>query len=129
MESMNILKKMSFKNISLVSLLFITSNIFANEVKIVNVKASCDSNRICNFNVTLKHEDTGWKHFANKWEVYTPDDKLIATRTLYHPHVNEQPFTRGLSNVKIPKGLNKVHIKAHDSVHGYSDDVFVYELN
>jgi len=120
------------KKTSLISLLFITSSIFANEVKIVDVKASChdyNDNKICNFNVTLKHEDIGWKHFANKWEVYTPNNKLLAKRTLHHPHVNEQPFTRGISNVKIPKGLKKVHIKAHDSVHGYSKDVFVYKFN
>ena len=120
------------KKISLISLLFVTSNIIANEVKIVDVKASCNNNnvnRVCNFNVTLKHEDKGWDHFANKWQIYTPEDKLITTRTLHHPHVNEQPFTRGLSSVKIPKGLKKVHIKAHDSVHGYSNDVFVYVFN
>ncbi len=116
------------KKLSLISLLFVTSNTFANEVKIVDVKVSCNNSKVCTFNVTLKHDDKGWNHFANKWEIYTPDGKHLATRTLHHPHVNEQPFTRGLSSVKIPKGLNKVHIKAHDSVHGYSKDVFVYKF-
>jgi len=109
MESMNIMKKMSFKYK-------------------VDVKANCSASRVCTFNVTLNHQDTGWKHYANKWEIYTPDGKLLARRTLYHPHVNEQPFTRSLSGVKIPKGLNKVIVKGHDLVHGYSDDVFVYEF-
>ena len=98
------------KKISLISLLFVANNIFANEVKIVDVKASCDDNKICSFNVMLKHDDKGWNHFANKWEIYTPDNKLLATRTLHHPHVNEQPFTRGISSVKIPKGLDRVLI-------------------
>ena len=108
--------------------LTISGSLFANEVKVVDVKANCNANKVCTFNVTLEHEDTGWKHYANKWEIYTPKGKLLASRTLYHPHVNEQPFTRSLSGVIIPKGLNKVIVKGHDLVHGYSDDVFVYEF-
>ncbi|APW64336.1 MULTISPECIES: hypothetical protein [Arcobacteraceae] len=116
------------KKILLTSLLAISGSLFANEVKVVDVKANCNANKVCTFNVTLEHEDTGWKHYANKWEIYTPKGKLLASRTLYHPHVNEQPFTRSLSGVIIPKGLNKVIVKGHDLVHGYSDDVFVYEF-
>ena len=119
---------MKIKTLITIALLFITTSLFANEVKIIKVKANCDTNRICTFNVTLKHEDSGWKHFANKWEIYTPNDKVIATRTLFHPHEHEQPFTRSLSGVKIPKGINKVIIKAHDNVHGYAKKVFVYNL-
>lgn len=116
------------KKLLFISLLLLSSLLFANEVKVVNVTTQCDESRNCQFNVTLKHKDTGWKHFANKWEVYTPSNQLIATRTLFHPHVNEQPFTRSLSNVKIPKGITSVIIKAHDSVHGYDEKHFVYEL-
>lgn len=116
------------KKLLLSSAIVFASSLFANEVQIVKVDASCDDDRTCRFDVTLKHEDTGWKHFANKWEVYTPDDKLLATRTLFHPHVEEQPFTRSLGNVKIPKGLNRVIIKAHDSVHGYSKQTYEYVL-
>lgn len=116
------------KNVLLISLLASINTLFANEVQIIKVKANCSEQRVCSFNVTLKHKDTGWDHFANKWEIYTPNNKLIAKRTLHHPHVNEQPFTRSLSGVKIPKGLDKVIIKAHDSVHGYSNDEFVYKF-
>jgi len=117
------------KKILLTSLLAISGSLLANEVKVVDVKANCNASKVCTFNVTLKHEDTGWKHYANKWEIYTPKGKLLATRILHHPHVNEQPFTRSLSGVKIPKGLDKVIVKGHDLVHGYSDDVFVTSLN
>jgi hypothetical protein len=119
---------MKIKALIITTLFTLATSLLANEVEIVKVKANCDTNRVCAFDVTLKHEDTGWKHFANKWEIYTPNDKLIATRTLFHPHVQEQPFTRSLSSVKIPKGINKVIIKAHDSVHGYAKKVFVYDL-
>ena len=116
------------KKLLTTSLFFAFTSLFANEVQIIKVNAECDKNKTCSFHVTLKHNDTGWEHFANKWEVYTADNKLLATRTLHHPHVNEQPFTRSLGNVKIPKGLNKVIIKAHDTVHGYSANTYEYTL-
>jgi len=72
------------------------------------------------FSVTVRHADEGWDHYANRWEVLTPDGTLLGTRTLYHPHVDEQPFTRELSGVSIPDNIKTVVVKAHDSVHGFS---------
>ena len=111
-----------------ITLIALSTSLFANKVKVIDVKANCSPSQICSFDVTLEHEDTGWEHYADKWEIYTPQNKLLATRTLYHPHIDEQPFTRSLSGVQIPKGVNKVIVKGHDLVHGYSDDVFVYEF-
>jgi len=90
---------------------------FANEADVIDVKAQCRDE--CVFYVTVAHHDEGWDHFANKWEVLTPAGDVIATRKLLHPHVGEQPFTRSLSNIKIPEGVKKVVVRAHDSVHGY----------
>ncbi|GAA3866701.1 hypothetical protein [Celeribacter arenosi] len=72
------------------------------------------------FDVTLLHPDSGWDHYADAWEVRTPDGTLIGTRTLAHPHVNEQPFTRSLGALKIPAGLDEVIIRAQCSVDGWS---------
>ncbi|MCB1802030.1 MAG: hypothetical protein KDI82_10125 [Gammaproteobacteria bacterium] len=69
--------------------------------------------------VTVRHADTGWDHYANRWEVIGPDGRVLATRVLYHPHVNEQPFTRSLSGVKIPGEFTWVRVRAHDLVHGH----------
>ena len=69
--------------------------------------------------VTLRHTDTGWDHYANRWEVLGPAGDVLATRVLYHPHVNEQPFTRSLDGVAIPAGLTWVRVRGHDLVHGY----------
>jgi len=98
----------------------------ANSVSVVDVQVSCTTT--CNFSVTLKHKDTGWEHYANRWEVLDLQGNILATRVLHHPHVNEQPFTRSLSNVKIPKGVQKVIIRAHDSVHEYSDKTYEVTL-
>jgi len=68
---------------------------------------------------TLRHADSGWDHYANRWEILAPDGTLIARRLLAHPHVHEQPFTRGLSAVRIPATFTWVRVRAHDLVHGY----------
>ncbi len=92
----------------------------ANEVEIVDVKAHQSSDKSWSFAVTLKHNDEGWDHYANEWQVIAPDNKILATRTLYHPHVNEQPFTRNTSGVKIPDDMETVRVIAKDTVHGLS---------
>ena len=69
--------------------------------------------------VTLRHADSGWDHYANRWEVLAPDGRIIATRILAHPHVNEQPFTRGLSGVRIPAEFTWIRVRGHELVHGY----------
>ena len=113
--------KKSIFNI-LCSFLFFTIslNAQANEVEITDVKANQKSDKTWTFAVTLKHDDTGWDHYANEWQVIAPDNKILATRTLYHPHVNEQPFTRNTSGVKIPATMETVRIIAKDTVHGLS---------
>ena len=99
---------------------------FAGATRIVDVKVECISS--CTFLVTLQHADTGWDHYANQWDVMTLDGVLLGTRVLYHPHVNEQPFTRSLSGVKIPAGTKSVKIRAKDSVHGYSAVEYTVQL-
>lgn len=71
------------------------------------------------FEVTVRHADEGWEHYADAFEVLTPAGEIIATRVLYHPHVDEQPFTRELGGVRVPPGVNELVIRAHDKVHGY----------
>ncbi len=70
------------------------------------------------FDVTLRHADTGWDHYADGWGVFTEKGKELGYRILAHPHVNEQPFTRSLSAVQIPGTVKQVAIIPHDSVHG-----------
>jgi hypothetical protein len=37
---------------------------------------------------------------------------------LRHPHVDEQPFTRALEDVRIPADVERVRVRAGDSKHG-----------
>ena len=74
------------------------------------------------FDVTLRHGDTGWDHYADAWSVIGPDGTVLGERFLAHPHVNEQPFTRSLSGVTIPDGVTRIRLRPHDSVHGDGPD-------
>ena len=98
----------------------------AGEVSILEVRVECPST--CTFSVTLEHADEGWHHYANQWDVVTLDGTLLKSRVLFHPHENEQPFTRSLSGVVVPEGIKQVVIRAQDSKHGYSDREVVVDL-
>lgn len=100
----------------------------ANQVSIQHVEFSRGAGD-WTVNVTLKHADTGWKHYADGWRVVDGKGNVLGMRTLYHPHVNEQPFTRSLSGVKIPSGLTKVYIEARDLKHGWSKDKVMVDLS
>jgi len=78
---------------------------------------------------TIKHGDEGWKHYANSFQVLSMDGKVLGTRVLFHPHVNEQPFTRSLSGVKIPAEITKIRVRAGDLVHGYGGKETVIKLS
>jgi hypothetical protein len=91
----------------------------AGEAEVLAVTATPTGEDTYRLDVTVQHADTGWDHYADKWEVLAPDGAVLATRTLLHPHTDEQPFTRSLTGVAIPAGIAAVTVRAHDSVHGY----------
>ncbi|MFV2058087.1 MAG: hypothetical protein ACC707_16600 [Thiohalomonadales bacterium] len=102
--------------------------VLANDVAIEAVRATY-TNPGWSFDVTLRHDDEGWDHYADAWRVVGPDGKEYATRTLFHPHDNEQPFTRSLGNVQIPANIDTIYIEAHDKVHGWSSEKFTVKLS
>ncbi len=80
------------------------------------------------FQVTVQHADSGWDHYADKWDILDGDGTVLATRVLHHPHVDEQPFTRGLSGVAIDDVVKEVTVRAHDSEHGYGGQTITRSL-
>lgn len=100
----------------------------AGEVDVVNAVAEKTDDGIYRFTVTLRHADTGWDHYADRWEVVAPDNTVLGRRKLFHPHVDEQPFTRSLGNVRIPPGITEVTIRGHDSVHGFGGKEMTIKL-
>lgn len=103
----------------LLFMLIIIPEGYTGEADVVQVQVHKTGDRIYRFDVAVRHTDEGWDHYANKWEVVAPDGRILGIRTLHHPHVNEQPFTRSLSGVKVPDGIDTVIIRAHDLVHEY----------
>ena len=101
----------------------------AGEAEVVGVKVQNEGNGSWTFTVTVRHDDEGWDHYANQWEVLSPDGVVLGTRILLHPHVAEQPFTRSLGGVEIPEGVGKVIVRARDSVHGYGGEEIEVELS
>ncbi len=110
---------------TLLSLLSFSVRAGEVEIEKVVIQKTGDS---WTFEVTLKHGDTGWKHYANAWRVLNESGKVIKTRVLFHPHVDEQPFTRSMSGVVIPQGDKSVSVEARDKVHGWSKAKVVIDL-
>ena len=114
---MNRLNKM---NLLLISFLLMLSGIsIANTVEVVKVMIEPAAHR-WTFHVTLKHDDKGWDHYADGWRIVDSKGVELGYRKLWHPHEKEQPFTRSLANILVPKGENIIFIEAHDKVHGWS---------
>ena len=118
--------KRFFSALTIVIGLIADASVYGGEVEIIDVEVACSNS--CTFSVTLKHGDEGWQHYANQWDVMTMDDQLLKSRVLYHPHVDEQPFTRSLSGVKIPAWTTEVKIRAKDLKHGYSSDEYTVRI-
>ena len=110
---------MKLSTILITGLLIISATAYAGQADIIAVEIKQTGADTYFFKVTVQHADEGWDHYADKWDVVAPDGRILGTRTLFHPHVGEQPFTRSLSDVKIPEPITEVTVRAHDSVHKY----------
>lgn len=75
------------------------------------------------FDVTIRHGDTGWDDYADRWRILDRNGNELGMRNLAHPHVDEQPFTRSLSGVRIPEGETEVAVQVSDSVAGWSSEI------
>ena len=95
---------------------------YAGPADVAGVKVNKTAPNTYRFDVTVKHGDEGWDHYADRWDVVSPDGTVLGTRILHHPHVEEQPFTRSKSGIKIPKEVKTVIIRAEDSVHGLGEE-------
>ncbi len=107
--------------------LFLCSHVQAGDAAITGVEITPAGDGAFRISVTLRHDDTGWDHYANRWDVLDEAGNLLGSRELLHPHVNEQPFTRSL-RVEIPDSVKVVTIVAADSVHGDNKETVKAEV-
>lgn len=98
------------------------------EEPVIEAVSARNSGDTWTFDVTIRHPDTGWDHYADGWRVLDMDGNELGMRVLYHPHVNEQPFTRSLSGVIIPEGTTQVQVQARDLPGGWNAATTVVDL-
>lgn len=91
----------------------------AGEADVRNVEIARTDDGRYRIDVTVRHGDTGWSHYADRWEVVAPDGTVLGRRTLFHLHEDEQPLTRSLSPIIIPSSVKRVMLRAHDKIHGF----------
>ena len=94
------------------------------------VKATMASNGTWRFDVTVRHNDEGWDHYADAWRVADPrTGEVLGERILAHPHETEQPFTRSQSGITIPSDLSQVLVQAKCNVHGFGGREILVDLS
>lgn len=103
-------------------------NVFAGDVAVLAAQFDDAGGGRWSASVTLEHADTGWEHYADAWRVVGEGGDVYGTRTLYHPHESEQPFTRSLAGIVIPKSVGTVYVEAHDKVHGWAQQRLQIDL-
>lgn len=114
--------------ILLLVLLFIgATSAMADPPRVENVRVTRNDGG-WRFDVTLSHADTGWDDYADAWRILDMDGNQLAIRELAHPHVNEQPFTRSLSGVRLPEGTTRVQIQARDKRGGWHAETSIVVL-
>lgn len=82
--------------------------------------------------VTISQTGTEWRvsatisspydtpeRYADGFRILTPDGEELGVRTLWHDHASEQPFTRSLTGVEIPNGIDTVIIQGRDQQYGW----------
>lgn len=113
--------------IAAAALILTTLPVFADQAKVEGATARKSGNT-WTFEVTIRHPDTGWDHYADGWRVLDMEGNELGMRVLFHPHENEQPFTRSLDGVKIPAGTTQVQVQARDLPEGWNSGTTIVDL-
>ena len=96
--------------------------------QVTQVQATQQSSGNWFFATSVRHNDEGWEHYADGWEVIDLEGNQLGYRKLGHPHDNEQPFTRSQCDIKIPSGISKVVVRAKCNKHGFGGKLFTVDL-
>ena len=80
------------------------------------VRAAADT---FDFDVTISSTYDTPSRYADGFRVVSKSGAVLGERKLFHDHQDEQPFTRDLYGVKLPRGLKTVTIEARDQASGY----------
>jgi hypothetical protein len=76
------------------------------------------------FDVTVSSPYDTPQRYADGFRVMGKDGVVFGERKLLHDHAGEQPFTRDLHGVTIPRGVRSVIVQARDQKYGYGGKTF-----
>lgn len=110
--------------ISLIATLPVPGRALAGDADVIGAVAHRSSTGRLDLDVTIRSMDTGWDRYADRIEVLTPDGTVIAVRVLEHPHETEQPFTRDVPQVDVPRGVDTITIRVRFKPSGYDGAAF-----
>ena len=99
-----------------------------NFAQVVFVSAKQNSSGLWQFDTTVRHNDEGWDHYADAWQVVDLNGNLLAERVLLHPHETEQPFTRSQSSIEISPEITQVIVRAKCNIHGWGGQEILVDL-
>ncbi len=71
------------------------------------------------FDVTVSSPYDTPQRYADGFRVTGRDGEVYGERKLWHDHATEQPFTRDLHGVRIPRAVRSVVVQARDQKFGY----------
>ncbi|MFY0989556.1 hypothetical protein [Halomonas sp. C05BenzN] len=95
---------------------------------VVGVEVAPAGENRFDFDVTLSSPYDSPSRYADAFRVLGPDDRELGVRELLHHHANEQPFTRRLSGVEIPAGIERVTVQGRDQAHGWGGETRTVRL-
>ncbi len=86
---------------------------------VLAVKVQPRGGQVFDFDVTVSSPYDSARRYADGFRVAGKDGKVYGERKLVHDHAGEQPFTRNLYGVTIPRGVRVVVVQARDQKYGY----------
>lgn len=95
---------------------------------VVDVDVTETGDNVYRFDVTISSPYDTPERYADAWRVKSEDGTVYGIRELLHDHAGEQPFTRSLSDVRIPAGTERVIIEGRDLEYGWGGDTLTVEL-
>lgn len=86
---------------------------------VVAVKVQARGADVFDFDVTISSPYDTPRRYADGFRVTGKGGIVYGERKLLHDHAGEQPFTRELTGVRVPRGVRSVVVQGRDQVHGY----------
>ena len=86
---------------------------------VVAAKAQARGADTFDFDVTVSSPYDTPRRYADAFRVLGKEGTVLGERILLHGHAGEQPFTRDLYGVRIPRGIRTVTVQARDQQYGY----------